>query len=86
MKVIVNTETVPGSGTSTYVYMPEGKVESATDEALVNTMRKLWENDCNSFKDEIDKEQTYFNEDEAVIYARSRSITYEILKVNEVAA
>ncbi len=84
MKVIVNTEIVLGSGTSTHVYIPEGGY--TTDEELVKAMRKLWESDYNSFKNEIDEEQTYFGEDEAVIYAKSRSITYEILIVNEVAA
>lgn len=81
MKVIVSTEIVPGSGTTTSVYLPEGGAENATDETLRNTMRKLWERDYNAYRTEINEEFSHFGDDEAVIYAKSFSITYEILKV-----
>lgn len=80
-KVIVNRETVLGSGTTTYVYTPEGGSENP--QAIADLMRKLWESDCNTFMDEIN--ERYINEDEAVIETRSRTISYEVLSVNEVA-
>ena len=79
MKVIVETNTVFGSGATTHVYIPESGVEYATDKELQKTMKSLWKADQKFYKNEI--EDCGISENSAYIYAGDSTVTYEIVEV-----
>ena len=85
MKVIVVTETILGSGTTTSVYIPEGGDHLTPDARFFEAMKKMWNKDVALFADELILNESYCEPDEAVMTARSRSITYSIHEIKEVA-
>ena len=86
MKVIVITETILGSCTTVSAFVPETGAEYATEESLISAMRTLWEREYNLHIDEIDEEESYFGEDEAVICAKDTTVHFEIVNVEAVVA